>query len=142
MRRHAAWDRVDADEVEERTLLQQPLATVAGADAPSGSIARPAATSGSEPLSLAGGGFPTHAERIISWALATGKPLEQRQWILDPPDGGPPLLNLRSRVSDLEREGYRWKHVRRDGHVEYLLAALPPDDRRAEQLPLDFEDAA
>jgi hypothetical protein len=124
-------------------LVQRALAGTAQADRCGRSAVGLRTASGSEALSPPGSGARTHAERIIGWALATGKPLEQRQWILDPPDGGPPLLNLRSRVSDLERAGYRWKHIRRQGHVEYLLAGLPPDEpRAAEQLPLAIEDAA
>ena len=81
----------------------------------------------------------THLERILSWAQA-GRVIHQDDWYNAGADGGPPIKAVRSRISDLEHDGYGFHHTTRpDGTVEYRLAYAPPPRPPAESV-VDFED--
>lgn len=93
----------------------------------------------------------TQRERILRWALS-GRVLHQDDWHAAGADGGSRITAVRSRVADLEAEGYGFHHLRRpDGSVEYRLtyvperAAAPPPAERdvdvdpgSEQLALEL----
>ncbi len=86
---------------------------------------------------------PTQAERLLRHARK-GNPLDQLEWFSEAPDGLGPITALRSRVADLQRQGHRFRHVRRRGslHVYWLVSELQPEaehqveDDAAEQLAL------
>lgn len=81
-------------------------------------------------------GLPWHAKRILRWALATGKPVHQDDWWLAGPDGHGPCKHVRSRIPDLEREGFKFHHRRRDdGTVEYVFAEYVPPATEAPAEP-------
>lgn len=100
----------------------------------------------------------SHKERILTWARA-GHVIHQDDWYSNGADGGGPIKSVRSRIPELESDGYRFHHTTRDdGSVEYRLAHVPEpqgrdyvDDRvtaaggaqdlAAEQLPLELADA-
>jgi hypothetical protein len=67
----------------------------------------------------------SHKARIRSWALA-GHVIHQDDWYNAGADGGGPIKAVRSRISELEREGHGFHHHHRpDGSVEYRLARVP-----------------
>jgi hypothetical protein len=79
----------------------------------------------------------TQTERLLRWSRA-GRVLDQGEWFAAGADGGPPVTALRSRVADLERRGYRFRHVLRRGRLaQYWLVAEPSDAQ-----PQDVDEAA
>jgi hypothetical protein len=65
-------------------------------------------------------------DRIVAWALA-GHTIDADEWYNGGPDGGPRCRSIRSRISDLERQGYGFHHIRQpDTRVVYRLAHVPP----------------
>lgn len=100
-----------------------PTAAISRCGGDSGRSSGPADRAASVPA--ASGKRRTQSDRILSWARA-GRVLHQVDWWIAGADGGPPIRALRSRVSDLEAEGFGFHHYRRpDGTVEYRLAHEP-----------------
>jgi hypothetical protein len=70
----------------------------------------------------------TQSERLLRWARA-GRVLDQREWFAAGADGGPPVTAVRSRIADLERRGYRFRHVLRPRQLaQYWLISGPLDE--------------
>src|SRR5262249_26603096 len=84
----------------------------------------------------------SQAERLEAYALAAGEPVRPKQWILNPPDGGSPIWHARTRVSEMERVGYRFSHVKENGETVYYLASLPVADEPGEPEQLSLEAKA
>jgi hypothetical protein len=76
----------------------------------------------------------TQCERLVAWAHGGGT-LHQDDWFFAPaPDGGSAIKAVRSRISQLESEGFGFHHTRRPGgSVEYRLAYMP--ERPAPRAP-------
>jgi hypothetical protein len=69
----------------------------------------------------------TQNERVLRWAKA-GRVLDQREWFTAGADGGSAITAVRTRVSELEAKGYRFRHVLRRGQLaQYWLVSEPPD---------------
>lgn len=84
----------------------------------------------------------TQRERILTWALA-GRVVHQDDWYNGGADGGSAIKAVRSRICELEADGYRFHHFRRmDGTREYKLAHVPaPPAARAPEPETDDVDA-
>lgn len=117
--------------------LAQPLAP---ADRPGGIRESPADSGPADPPRRPLAARQTQAERILRWALA-GRVLHADEWYNAGPDGGSAIKALRSRVSQLESEGYGFNHTRRpDGMVEYRLAYVP--ERPVSAPPAEHDEPA
>jgi hypothetical protein len=67
----------------------------------------------------------TQNARILAWARA-GRIVHQDDWYNAGADGGGPVKAVRSRIAQLERQGYGFHHTRRrDGTTQYELADDP-----------------
>jgi hypothetical protein len=68
----------------------------------------------------------SHKARLLKWAIA-GNPLHADDWYVRGADGGSAIKALRSRIPELERDGYGFHHRRLpDGTIEYRLAYVGP----------------
>jgi hypothetical protein len=84
----------------------------------------------------------TQGERLLRHARA-GLPLDQADWWSSPPDGLAPIRALRSRIPDLERQGFAFRHVLRPGRLAvYWLIGEPSDHVQPEAEHQVDDDAA
>lgn len=102
--------------------LAQPLPPGAG---PGGRRRSAAGSAPADPARCPTAARRSHAERILAWAIA-GHVVHQDDWYNRGADGGSAIKAVRSRISELEAEGYGFHHTRRpDATVEYTLAYVP-----------------
>jgi hypothetical protein len=128
------------DTPSDLPLHQQRVAAGASADhgtgsaLPSGQVVRPARPSAAR--RGPGTRARTQRDRILDWAIA-GHVLHQDEWYNRGADGGSPIKAVRSRISELEADGFGFHHTRRDdGSVEYRLAHVPERPAAAAPGPL------
>lgn len=82
----------------------------------------------------------THKARILAWAKA-GHVIHQDDWYFTAPDRAGAIKAVRSRICELEADGYGFHHTARpDGTIEYRLAYLPEREDLAPEHP-PSEDA-
>lgn len=78
---------------------------------------------------------PSQNERLLAHARAGGV-LDQNDWWTAPtPDGGPPIKALRTRVSNLEALGCRFRHEIRPRRLARYVLLHEPTDVQPQQAP-------